>query len=171
SNPKRKLFSPSSLVRFRFSPSCHFSSSSAASDASPHRSFVKSSITCSAVPPRRPDYVPNRISDPTHVRVFDTTLRDDKKSPDATMTSKQKIARQLVKLGVDIIEVGFPATSRDDFEAVKAIAEEVGNDVDQDKYVPVSCGFSISGLSPLPLHLHLLQIWFVRYYITDMGEL
>ncbi|CAN1309936.1 2-isopropylmalate synthase 2, chloroplastic [Linum perenne] len=136
----------------------------------PRGSFIKSLITCSVVPPRRPDYVPNRISDPTHVRVFDTTLCDDKKSPDTTITSKQKIARQLVKLGVDIFEVGFPATSRDDFEAGKAIAEEVGNDVDQDKYVPVICGFSRSGLSPLPLHLHLLQIWFVRYYIIDMGS-
>ncbi|CAN1269915.1 2-isopropylmalate synthase 2, chloroplastic [Linum perenne] len=52
------------------------------------------------------------------------------------MTSKQKlaIARQLVKLGVDVIEAGFPAASREDFEAVKAIAE--------DGYVPVICGMS-----------------------------
>ncbi|CAN1253319.1 2-isopropylmalate synthase 2, chloroplastic [Linum perenne] len=142
SSPKRKPFSPPDLVRFRFrfSPSRHFSSSSSAA----RRSFVKSSITCSAVPPRRPDYVPSRISDPTYVRIFDTTLRDGEQSPGATMTSKQKldIARQLVKLGVDIIEAGFPAASRDDFEAVKAIAEEVGNVVDQDGYVPVICGLS-----------------------------
>ncbi|CAN1732001.1 2-isopropylmalate synthase 1, chloroplastic [Linum perenne] len=53
------------------------------------------------------------------------------------MTSKQKldIARQLAKLGVDIIEAGFPAASKDDFDGVKAIAEEVGNAV-------VICGLS-----------------------------
>ena len=60
------------------------------------------------------------------------------------MTSKQKldIARQLSKLGVDIIEAGFPVASPDDFEAVKAIAEQVGNEVHEDGYVPVICGLS-----------------------------
>ncbi|XP_029126537.1 2-isopropylmalate synthase 2, chloroplastic [Cajanus cajan] len=60
------------------------------------------------------------------------------------MTSKEKldVARQLAKLGVDIIEAGFPAASKDDFEAVKAIAQEVGNAVDDDGYVPVICGLS-----------------------------
>jgi 2-isopropylmalate synthase len=60
------------------------------------------------------------------------------------MTSRQKldIARQLSKLGVDIIEAGFPVASPDDFEAVKAIAMEVGNEVHEDGYVPVICGLS-----------------------------
>jgi 2-isopropylmalate synthase len=60
------------------------------------------------------------------------------------MTSKEKldIARQLAKLGVDIIEAGFPAASKDDFEAVKMIANEVGNAVDENGYVPVICGLS-----------------------------
>lgn len=60
------------------------------------------------------------------------------------MTSKEKldIARQLAKLGVDIIEAGFPAASKDDFEAVKMIANEVGNAVDDNGYVPVICGLS-----------------------------
>lgn len=60
------------------------------------------------------------------------------------MTSKEKIdiARQLAKLGVDIIEAGFPAASKDDFEAVKMIAKEVGNAVDVEGYVPVICGLS-----------------------------
>ncbi|KAK3444079.1 hypothetical protein EUGRSUZ_A00052 [Eucalyptus grandis] len=60
------------------------------------------------------------------------------------MTSKEKldIARQLAKLGVDIIEAGFPAASPDDFGAVKAIALEVGNAVDPHGYVPVICGLS-----------------------------
>lgn len=60
------------------------------------------------------------------------------------MTSKEKldIARQLARLGVDIIEAGFPAASKDDFEAVKMIAQEVGNAGDGEGYVPVICGLS-----------------------------
>lgn len=67
--------------------------------------------------------------DPNYVRIFDTTLRDGEQSPGATMTSDEKIevARALAKMGVDIIEAGFPAASPDDFAAVKRIAEEVGN--------------------------------------------
>ena len=62
----------------------------------------------------------------------------------ATLTSKEKldIARQLSKLGVDIIEAGFPVASPDDFEAVRSIALDVGNAVDEDGYVPVICGLS-----------------------------
>lgn len=65
------------------------------------------------------------------VRIFDTTLRDGEQSPGATLTSKEKldIAKQLARLGVDIIEAGFPIASPDDFAAVRAIAMEVGNDV------------------------------------------
>ncbi|KAK3222517.1 hypothetical protein Dsin_009542 [Dipteronia sinensis] len=76
------------------------------------------------------------------VRILETTLRDGEQSPGATLTPKEKlnIARQLAKLRVDIIEAGFPAASKDDFEAVKAIAKEVGNFVDEDGYVPVICG-------------------------------
>lgn len=93
---------------------------------------------------RRPPYIPNRIPDPSYVRVFDTTLRDGEQSPGASLTAKEKldIARQLAKLGVDIIEAGFPAASKEDFEAVKMIAKEVGNAVDEDGYVPVICGLS-----------------------------
>ena len=92
---------------------------------------------------RRPEYVPGAISDPNYVRIFDTTLRDGEQSPGATLTSKEKldIARQLAKLGVDIIEAGFPIASRDDFEAVSRIAREVGNEV-VDGYSPVICGLS-----------------------------
>jgi 2-isopropylmalate synthase len=95
--------------------------------------------------PARPPYIPNRIDDPNYVRIFDTTLRDGEQSPGATLTSKEKldIARQLAKLGVDIIEAGFPMASPDDFEAVKRIAVEVGNDVNAETgYVPVICGLS-----------------------------
>ena len=62
------------------------------------------------------------------------------------MTTKQKldIARQLAKLGVDIIEAGFPASSEADLEAVKLIAKEVGNVSPEgaDGHVPVICGLS-----------------------------
>ncbi|KAK9906563.1 hypothetical protein WJX75_004234 [Coccomyxa subellipsoidea] len=96
------------------------------------------------VQPRRPEYIPNRIDDPNYVRIFDTTLRDGEQSPGATLTSKEKldIARQLAKLGVDIIEAGFPVASPDDFDAVRSIAMDVGNNVDEDGYVPVICGLS-----------------------------
>ncbi|KAI3459761.1 hypothetical protein Pfo_016424 [Paulownia fortunei] len=96
-------------------------------------------ICCSL---RRPEYTPNHIPDPKYVRIFDTTLRDGEQSPGATMTIKEKldIARQLARLGVDIIEAGFPASSDADFDAVKLIAREVGN-ADSD-YVPVICGLA-----------------------------
>jgi len=92
----------------------------------------------------RPEYIPGRIDDPDYVRIFDTTLRDGEQSPGATLTSSEKleIARQLAKLGVDIIEAGFPIASPDDFNAVKQIADVVGNEVYDDGYVPVICGLS-----------------------------
>jgi len=64
-----------------------------------------------------------------YVKIFDTTLRDGEQSPGATMTSAEKleVARSLARLGVDIIEAGFPAASPDDLEAVRRIAVEVGN--------------------------------------------
>ncbi|XP_030939183.1 2-isopropylmalate synthase 1, chloroplastic-like [Quercus lobata] len=110
----------------------------------PQQSPSDSTPTPTPSPRRRPNYIPNRISDPNYVRIFDTTLRDGEQSPGASLTSKEKldIARQLAKLGVDIIESGFPAASNDDFEAVKTIAKEVGNAVDADGYVPVICGLS-----------------------------
>ncbi|CAH1441472.1 unnamed protein product [Lactuca virosa] len=104
----------------------------------PHKSFA---ILCS----RRPDYIPHHISDPNYVRIFDTTLRDGEQSPGATMTTKEKldIARQLAKLGVDIIEAGFPASSEADLEAVKLIAKEVGNvGAEEGGHVPVICGLA-----------------------------
>ena len=71
--------------------------------------------------------------DPNYVRIFDTTLRDGEQSPGATMTSEEKleVARALSRLGVDVIEAGFPSASPDDFAAVKEIARTIGNDVPQ----------------------------------------
>jgi 2-isopropylmalate synthase len=64
-----------------------------------------------------------------YVRIFDTTLRDGEQSPGATMTSAEKleVARALARLGVDVIEAGFPAASPDDLAAVRRIAVEVGH--------------------------------------------
>src|SRR5262249_60444068 len=61
------------------------------------------------------------------VRIFDTTLRDGEQSPGASMTVEQKvvIARQLEKLGVDVIEAGFAASSEGDFESVARVSKEV----------------------------------------------
>jgi 2-isopropylmalate synthase len=78
-----------------------------------------------------------------YVRIFDTTLRDGEQSPGATMTSAEKleVARGLARLGVDVIEAGFPAASPDDLEAVRKIAVEVGNSADGSP-VPVICGLA-----------------------------
>ncbi|MBW1735798.1 MAG: 2-isopropylmalate synthase, partial [Deltaproteobacteria bacterium] len=64
-----------------------------------------------------------------HVTIFDTTLRDGEQSPGASMNiaEKLRIARQLEKLGVDVMEAGFPASSPGDFESVRTIAEAVRN--------------------------------------------
>jgi 2-isopropylmalate synthase len=59
--------------------------------------------------------------------IFDTTLRDGEQSPGATMNvaEKVRIAQQLDKLGVDVIEAGFPISSQGDFDAVRAIAKAI----------------------------------------------
>ena len=71
------------------------------------------------------------------VKIFDTTLRDGEQSPGASMNTAEKleIARQLVRLGVDVIEAGFPISSPGDFESVRKIGEEVGDAV-------IVCGLS-----------------------------
>jgi 2-isopropylmalate synthase len=61
------------------------------------------------------------------VKIFDTTLRDGEQSPGISLdvAEKLEIAEQLARLGVDIIEAGFPIASPGDFEAVEAIAQSV----------------------------------------------
>ena len=61
------------------------------------------------------------------IRIFDTTLRDGEQSPGCSMNLHEKLAlaRQLAKLGVDIIEAGFPIASEGDLEAVRAVSIEV----------------------------------------------
>lgn len=70
------------------------------------------------------------------IKIFDTTLRDGEQSPGASLTIKEKvvIAKQLARLGVDVIEAGFPIASEGDFEAVKAVAQSVKG--------PIICGLA-----------------------------
>jgi 2-isopropylmalate synthase len=65
--------------------------------------------------------------DPNRVLIFDTTLRDGEQSPGISLNPQEKleIALQLARLGVDVIEAGFPITSPGDFEAVQAISRAV----------------------------------------------
>ncbi|MEA2366934.1 MAG: 2-isopropylmalate synthase, partial [Thermoleophilaceae bacterium] len=75
-------------------------------------------------------------TDQNRVRIFDTTLRDGEQSPGISLNKQEKleIAHQLARLGVDVIEAGFPIASPGDFEAVQAIAREV--------HGPVICGLA-----------------------------
>ncbi|MEI7847207.1 MAG: 2-isopropylmalate synthase [Chloroflexota bacterium] len=81
-----------------------------------------------------------------YVKIFDTTLRDGEQSPGATMTSAEKleVARSLARLGVDVIEAGFPAASPDDLEAVRRISEDIGNPPrgEPDAKVPTIAGLA-----------------------------
>lgn len=71
--------------------------------------------------------------------IFDTTLRDGEQSPGATLNVDEKltIARALARLGVDVIEAGFPFASPGDFEAVQKVAQEVGTENG-----PIICGLA-----------------------------
>ncbi len=77
--------------------------------------------------------------DPGRVLIFDTTLRDGEQSPGASLNLEEKlaIAQQLARLGVDVIEAGFPFASPGDFAAVQKIAENVGGEEG-----PIICGLS-----------------------------
>lgn len=100
-----------------------------------------SETVSSSVPRRKPtkhDLATKR--NPDRVKIFDTTLRDGEQSPGATLTADEKIiiARQLARLGVDVIEAGFPIASEGDFQAVRSIAEIIGNRDDP----PIICGLA-----------------------------
>src|SRR5277367_3715533 len=75
-------------------------------------------------------------SESDRILIFDTTLRDGEQSPGISLnkTEKLEIAHQLARLGVDVIEAGFPITSPGDFESVQAISREVEG--------PVICGLA-----------------------------
>ncbi len=63
------------------------------------------------------------------IKIFDTTLRDGEQSPGATMSfeEKLKVAKQLEKMNVDIIEAGFPASNKEDFKAIETISRTIKN--------------------------------------------
>ena len=77
--------------------------------------------------------------DPGRVLIFDTTLRDGEQSPGASLNLEEKlaIAQQLARLGVDVIEAGFPFASDGDFAAVQRIAQQVGGESG-----PIICGLA-----------------------------
>src|ERR671937_2813153 len=73
---------------------------------------------------------------PRHIKIFDTTLRDGEQSPGCSMNLQEKleIAHALKDLGVDVIEAGFPIASPGDFESVRAVARQVDG--------PTICGLA-----------------------------
>src|SRR2546423_2362872 len=85
------------------------------------------------------------------VRIFDTTLRDGEQSPGISLNRAEKveIAQQLARLGVDVIEAGFPIASPGDFEAVQAIAREV--------HGPVICGLARTGFQDIDAAWNAIQ--------------
>src|SRR4051795_12203258 len=89
--------------------------------------------------------------DANRVRIFDTTLRDGEQSPGIALNRSEKveIALQLSRLGVDIIEAGFPITSPGDFEAVQAIAREVEG--------PVICGLARTAVADIDAAWNAVQ--------------
>ena len=82
------------------------------------------------------EQVPVQGAEDHKVDIFDTTLRDGEQSPGISLNTREKveIAQQLGRLGVDVIEAGFPITSPGDFEAVEAIARSAEG--------PVICGLA-----------------------------
>jgi len=81
--------------------------------------------TSDNLPVRNPSLQPTK---PELVRIFDTTLRDGEQSPGVSLTAaaKLQIAEQLARLGVDVLEAGFPVSSPGDMNAVQKIARNVG---------------------------------------------
>ncbi len=94
---------------------------------------VKGTLIPMTTPPAPAQQV---ADDPNRLIIFDTTLRDGEQSPGISLDQGEKveIAEQLARLGVDVIEAGFPIASQGDFESVQAIAASVDG--------PVICGLS-----------------------------
>ena len=82
-----------------------------------------------------------------HVKIFDTTLRDGEEAPGFALTPRQKLdmARQLARLGLDVVEAGFPAASEEEFATVQQIAREVR-------------GTTIAALVP-PVETEIDRVW------------
>ncbi len=91
------------------------------------------------------------VADPDRVIIFDTTLRDGEQSPGCSMTQPEKlrVARALAELGVDVVEAGFPAASRGDWESVNAVAREVRG--------PIICGLARCNRADIELAARALR--------------
>src|SRR3954454_1611356 len=96
---------------------------------------------------------PATATDPGgRVTIFDTTLRDGEQSPGISLDQGEKleIAEQLARLGVDVIEAGFPIASQGDFEAVQTIARAAGSgQMGAEGHRPVICGLSRTALKDI----------------------
>jgi 2-isopropylmalate synthase len=95
-----------------------------------------------------------------YVRIFDTTLRDGEQAPGATMTAAEKleVARSLSRLGVDIIEAGFPAASPDDLAAVRSVASSVGKTAAEGRAEPPTiCGLARASARDIELAWEAVQ--------------
>ena len=116
-------------------------------------------------------------ANPDRVLIFDTTLRDGEQSPGCSMTGPEKlrVARALAELGVDVIEAGFPAASRGDFESVAAVAGEV--------HGPIVCALArcnvedielaaraLSGAPRHRIHVFLATSAIHRQYKLNMAQ-
>src|SRR5579864_1454002 len=114
---------------------------------------------------------------PDRVLIFDTTLRDGEQAPGCSMTlpEKLRVARALADLGVDVIEAGFPAASRGDWDSVNAVAREVQGSI--------ICGLArcnredielaAKALQPAPrhrLHVFLATSAIHRQYKLNMAQ-
>jgi 2-isopropylmalate synthase len=114
---------------------------------------------------------------PDRVLIFDTTLRDGEQSPGCSMTAPEKlrVAKALAELGVDVIEAGFPAASRGDFESVATVAREVSG--------PIICGLArcnaddialaaraLAGAPRHRIHLFLATSAIHRQYKLNMAQ-
>src|ERR1700727_724618 len=97
----------------------------------------RSDMNTDEVPPA----TPNTGDDPNRVLIFDTTLRDGEQSPGISLNASEKleIAQQLARLGVDVIEAGFPIASPGDFEGVQGIARTIDSGAAQP---PIICALA-----------------------------
>src|SRR5271166_1301511 len=124
------------------------------------------------------------MSNPDQVAIFDTTLRDGEQAAGTRLGSREKltIARQLARLKVDIIEAGYPASSPEDFEAVRLIAHEIEGPTicALSRAVPVdieACGRALAKAHRPRIHtgigasdIHILGKFRDERYGTTLGE-
>ena len=98
------------------------------------------------------------------IRIFDTTLRDGEQSPGCSMSAKEKLllARQLDRLGVDVIEAGFAASSPGDFESVR----QIGQQINRAKVVSL-CRASISDIERAVDALKESENWGIHTFIAS----